>query len=418
MAGAPVPPATSRAERVAVATTTLFLFVAPLAASGGTRAACLIIAALAIASSGTWREALASRPPRDVLLAVAAWFVLAPLSLAWTLDAGYTMAELRGEAFYDLLAFVACATLASDPRRWRAWCIALLAGTLLALVAKGLQQALGLSWWRHSPDGGPGAFSTHLVLVAPLLVALVWPSPWGFGRNAGVLAMALVGLFIAAWTTREAWTTPNRIVWPALAIVFVVTLLAIRSARRLAPVKVPGMRGVAIASALAILVAFGASIAAKNERYYRDDPSIIASLDQDLRPHLWAVGLEQWRQAPIMGHGYGREILAARFIPETPRGVDHPQIRHAHNAFLNIALQLGAVGLLAFLAVLATLARHYVALLARPDVAVLGAIGLALLAGFVAKDLTDDFLHRHNAQVFWALNGMLLGFSARSRATR
>jgi hypothetical protein len=27
----------------------------------------------------------------------------------------------------------------------------------------------------------------------------------------------------------------------------------------------------------------------------------------------------------------------------------------------------------------------------------------------VVKNLTDDFMHRHNALVFWALNGMLLG---------
>jgi hypothetical protein len=34
----------------------------------------------------------------------------------------------------------------------------------------------------------------------------------------------------------------------------------------------------------------------------------------------------------------------------------------------------------------------------------------------VVKNLTDDFFYRHNALVFWALNGMLVGFG-RSRAT-
>jgi hypothetical protein len=43
-------------------------------------------------------------------------------------------------------------------------------------------------------------------------------------------------------------------------------------------------------------------------------------------------------------------------------------------------------------------------------------MGLCVLAGFVVKNLTDDFMHRHNALVFWALNGMLLGLArARSR---
>jgi hypothetical protein len=36
-----------------------------------------------------------------------------------------------------------------------------------------------------------------------------------------------------------------------------------------------------------------------------------------------------------------------------------------------------------------------------------------MVAGFVVKNLTDDFFYRHNALVFWALNGMLIGFGAR-----
>jgi hypothetical protein len=59
------------------------------------------------------------------------------------------------------------------------------------------------------------------------------------------------------------------------------------------------------------------------------------------------------------------------------------------------------------------LAREYRGLLADPRVAPLGMMGLAMLAGFVVKNLTDDFVYRHNALVFWAVNGMLLGLSSR-----
>ena len=37
--------------------------------------------------------------------------------------------------------------------------------------------------------------------------------------------------------------------------------------------------------------------------------------------------------------------------------------------------------------------------------------GRSLVAGFCVKNLTDDFLHRHNGVLFWALNGMLVGFA-------
>jgi hypothetical protein len=34
------------------------------------------------------------------------------------------------------------------------------------------------------------------------------------------------------------------------------------------------------------------------------------------------------------------------------------------------------------------------------------------------KNLTDDFLHRHNALVFWAFNAMLLGLACTRPAAR
>jgi hypothetical protein len=45
--------------------------------------------------------------------------------------------------------------------------------------------------------------------------------------------------------------------------------------------------------------------------------------------------------------------------------------------------------------------------------AFVGVAGLALIAGFVAKDLTDDFLFRSNAKELWAMTGFLLGYGVR-----
>jgi len=54
---------------------------------------------------------------------------------------------------------------------------------------------------------------------------------------------------------------------------------------------------------------------------------------------------------------------------------------------------------------------HY---LRRDDdaLAVVGVVGLSLIAGFVAKNMTDDFLFRSNAKEFWALLALLVGFGA------
>jgi O-antigen ligase len=98
--------------------------------------------------------------------------------------------------------------------------------------------------------------------------------------------------------------------------------------------------------------------------------------------------------------------------------VGHPKLRHAHNGCIDLALEVGAIGLAAFLGLLGALAWRYRAMLADPALAPLGVMGLALLAGFVVKNLTDDFLHRQNGVLFWALNGMLLGLAAGARAPR
>jgi hypothetical protein len=41
--------------------------------------------------------------------------------------------------------------------------------------------------------------------------------------------------------------------------------------------------------------------------------------------------------------------------------------------------------------------------------AAVGATGLALVVGVIAKNMTDDFFVRHNALLFWSLTGAALG---------
>jgi O-antigen ligase len=414
-AGDPSAPARVRSERAAEYASVLFLFLVPFAASGGFRATCLIAAFAALLYAGTWRAAWRDAP-REVAALFAFFLGLGAASLAWSVDRDLTLRELRAESFYGLLAFSVFFMLATDARRWPRWWLAIFAGTALAFGAKLLQEGLGIPLWRHPPDGGVGPFSTHLVLVAPLLVALACPPPWGVRRSPMLLALALAALMLAAWVTRESWHTPNRIVWPALAAVFLAAAFAGRKAAGFELRERHAIRRVLVAAGLVISIAFVAAIALKSERFYRDDASFAASVERDLRPRLWHVAWDAWRKAPWLGYGLGREIAGPTFLPESPPIAGHPQILHSHNTLLNIALQLGILGLAAFVALLVALALRYARLLDAPRTSALGVMGLALLAGFLVKNLTDDFFHRHNAQMFWALSGMLIGL-ARARTS-
>ena len=393
-----------------VAATSALLFLAPFAGSAGLRSGTLILSALLLAASARGMGPELRRFPRAVLVGFAAWALLAALSLAWSVEPRYTLGELRAEIFYPALALgVFFLAAARDASRWRIWCAALLAGSATMFAGLALQEFLPFAVTRHSVLEQRSAWSTHLVLIAPLLFVLGWPRPWGAERPPWVQALALAVLLVAAWETH------NRMTWIAFGAQLVLAMAVWRATPAMAPTRIRDLRRVTVAAVLVVGVAFAGALVERNERFFGAQAPVMTSFERDLRPKIWSTALEQWRSAPWLGHGFGREIVAGAFMPLTTRLADHPEIRHAHNVFLDVAIELGVVGLATLVALLALLVREYRGFLRRPEVAVLGVLGLTLVAGFVVKNLTDDFMHRHNALVFWALNGMLLGLGCAAR---
>ena len=394
-----------------VAATSAFLFLAAFAGSAGLRAGLLTIAGLLLLARARELRPLALSLPRGVLAAFIAWALLATLSLAWSVDRAYTRGELKSEILYPAMALaIFYAAAALRPERWRPWWVALLAGSATMYAGLALQDFLPFALTRHSVLEQRGPWSTHLVLIAPLLFVLGWPRPWGAERSTWVQATALAVLLAAAWATH------NRMVWIAFGVQLVLAMSVWRTTPAMAPTPTRDLRRLTVAAALVVAVAFATALVERNERFFGAKAPVMTSFERDLRPKIWSTAVEQWRAAPWLGHGFGREIVAGAFTPLTPRVPDHPEIRHAHNVFLDVAIELGVVGIATLLALLVLLAREYRGFLRRPEVAPLGVLGLTLVAGFVVKNLTDDFMHRHNALVFWALNGMLLGLGGARRA--
>ena len=398
--------AAPRAAAVLTAATVAFLFVAPFAGSAGVRGLALLVALAALAVV-QWRDRDLGRLPNAILLAFLAWAILAIASLAWSVQPAYTRGELRSEVLSGGGVLAVFFLAARDVSRWPRWRAALLAGTLTLAAVHLAQGLLPFALTRHAIEGQGGLWSTHLVLVAPILITLGWPPPWGAGAGFALQGTALALLFGAAWETG------NRAIWVALCAQLLVAFAFAGAAADRGRLR--AFRAMALAGALVVVLALVVSI---KERIAHAQPGATMSvgLATDVRPHIWSVAWGKFHEAPLLGHGFGREILGADFERAArPGTVGHPPVRHSHNLFMDMALQLGGVGVAAFVALLALLGVRYGSLLRDPRVAPLGVAGLALLAGFVLKNLTDDFLHRHNALVFWALNGMLLGLARRPR---
>jgi O-antigen ligase len=391
-----------------LAATVAFLFLAPFSGSAGLRIAMLFLAALALLfSRGRTRFANGPGVPRAVAIAYGAWVLLACASAAWSELPRYTLAELRAEILYGTVAFAVFFFAATDIARWRWWWGTIIVGSLAVLLAARVQPLLPLEL-SNSLDGGPGYWSTHLVMVAPLLLVLAWPAPWGQGRSAAIQTAALL-LVLAA-----AWDTENRIVWAAFGAELLTAFAMSGAMPSVDPQRLRNLRRAILVATAAVVIAFGATIVERNDRLFSSSSPVTTGLQRDLRPMIWAVAWEEFKSAPWLGHGFGREILAAKFLPHTPK-TPGPALRHGHNVFADIALELGAAGLAIFVALMAALVREYRGFLRDPVAAPLGVIGIMVIAGFLVKNLTDDFFYRHNALIFWSLNGMLLGFGRLAR---
>ena len=343
----------------------------------------------------------------SILVPLGAWALWSCASIAWSADPAYSRGQLAREVMDSLLAMFIFYVAARDAHSLRVLIGAAFASlACLALLAIGMAAMTG-TWdagrWHH----GVGAWSTWLVLVAPFLFALLAPPPAGFGRGTRSL---IVGFLLLALMVATARMTDNRVVWIALAVVFATASLvaALRWPRTFA--RSP-LRWIAPFAVLLVVLGFAFADVLEERAQNAQRSSVAVSIERDPRIVLWEHIAGRIAARPWTGYGFGRLIVAGPLTAET----GNPLLSHAHNVFVSQWLQTGLVGMASFIAFLAALAARYVRFVRSRDdsLAFVGVVGLALLAGFVAKDLTDDFLFRSNAKELWAMSSFLLGYGMR-----
>jgi O-antigen ligase len=346
-------------------------------------------------------------PPPVISATFAAWALWSAASWFWSARPDYSAEEIRRDILDAALVATAFYLAARD-----AFALRVLMGLALAsfavLAALALGQAAGHGWDAGRRHHGAGVWSTWVVLIAPFVLLPIAPAPLGARQRAAAFALlaALVALMLLS-----ARLSDNRMVWLALGTVFATAALLAAVRWRSAY----GQTSLRWAAALvALLIAFSVlfvdTAREKAAVYYPPHTTVEETLKHDPRIALWEYTAGRIRERPWTGHGFGRTIVA----PEMRVALHDPLLTHAHNVFVSQWLQTGAIGSALFVALLAAMAWRYAALFrARDDaLAFVGLVGLALLAGFVVKNLTDDFLFRSNAKEFFALNAVLLGFGA------
>ena len=336
---------------------------------------------------------------RAIPLSIGAWALWSTASALWSVDRAFSLHEIKGDIAWGLVTmaiFYVAAALRGG--------FAMLSATALAGLAFWTALAVGFSlsatgWDLRPFHRGEGAFATYIVTVAPFMALLVWRPPLGHADGARSL-LATLGLI--ALVLYAARMSDNRILWLAFAASLLIVAACTRThGLTLAKGAFVGLLVVAFAAL------FADASSDRAERVASAEKSVGANLATDPRLAIWKHAKERISERPWQGYGYGLHILGREIGADT----GDAKIRHPHNVFVSQWLQTGAIGAGLFVVMLGSVAWRFARFVRSDDdeVARLGAIGLAVLAAFVVRNLTDDFFIRASGKILFAACAMILG---------
>jgi O-antigen ligase len=324
-------------------------------------------------------------------------------SLFTAVDMAYTLKELRAEVLKGLLIFYAGVHLILDEENLKQfWGVILVGLAVMTTAGVVLFFHEGGSLLNHavragSLHSGYGTLGTYLVLVWPflLLAPLLWNSTWAKGA----------WLLLTGATALLAYATYNRAAWLAMLLQAALCLVML-ARRRLRMSLIVFAAGVLAASLL-----FVAPGSRHGERWSMllKDPLKTGGTAGDLLA-AWRHSWRQLKNDPFRGIGLGRHSFSKAY-PEFRR-THQPLLWHAHNTFVDLALQLGVQGLIAILLIMAVLVwalwPHSPPGTGQAAPA-FAAAAAATVIGFCVRNLFDDFFVDDTGMMFWLLVGLALG---------
>gem|GEM_PF-1348612 len=318
--------------------------------------------------------------PLHILILIS--FVWTLIALISAIDRPYSLVEiatkLSKQYILYVLAFFLVKDMPSEKVRW----------LFLPLVFSAAIMSLSACYqFYQSPEffvnrvyGFTGAFyrlSTFLVLSIPLAIVLAFSFQ---GRIRGAFLVSIPVLFAALFFTftRGAW----------IAVTVEILILAgffFKKYRRLF---------------IALFITISLVVAGLSYKSVIPGQIIIHGSE---KPRLEAIRLssEIIRKYPFTGIGYGKETFS-KYYPDA-------YVKHAHNIFLNTAVETGVIGLLLFAAIVIFLIKDF--LRAARDERVpekkLQLAGIfASLIGFLSLNLFDYMYHGWPGQMLWLIIGI------------
>lgn len=233
------------------------------------------------------------------------------------------------------------------------------------------------------------ATGMQLAALSGLLLTGVIHGPGAARARTGITLLAaaagVLGVLLAA-----------RAQAASVLVVLVVPLIALALCRGIEPSR-RALRGVGqggIAAAVLAVLALGRS--SSWPQWMRHPGSLSGA-----RHRLWSDALDLWRERPVLGSGPGS------FLQHSETARSAPHLYAAHSSILQVASELGAIGVLLFLAVL--VAGIFVASQGDPA---RGLIGVSAWCALAIHSMID---HLYEFPVVCLLAGLVIGWAGSRR---
>ncbi|WP_332812746.1 O-antigen ligase family protein [Sphingomonas sp.] len=237
-------------------------------------------------------------------------------------------------------------------------------------------------------------------LTVSLVILLV-------ARSQGWLARTPFLLLLGGLLLSAAFTISTGLGGIALAIAIWLWVLLRSRSQLLARLLVAG--GIAAAAAF-VLAALVTPVIPRDVPFLVHLPGIDRPFAPAVRWLTWHQAIANFLADPMFGRGIGSNAVSVYYW--VPWGL-HSHLTDAHNAYLNIAVQCGLLGLAALLALIVHVWRRTrLPSPAAPHDLVPFGLGLAFLDAFAYQGLTGSF---EDARHLWVLLGLFLA-SLRLRA--
>jgi O-antigen ligase len=387
----------------------------------------IVFNALALMALGVAAAAWSPQRPSlwhwPLALPIAGWAAWSLASVAWSM---YPMISLHAwcdEVLYPLVSFWGFWLFGTQLRRpepvvlvnWAA-CVAL--AVISALNWGHLQPPTPTTFPMHFYNR-VGHTSTLAVFAIALFAGFMLRPRWRVVGASGIVLCLFIGL-----------ATLNRFFWPAAAVTLLIALFPLYRRRlllALLAIAVVGAAGVGTlelssrlrSAALPPPVQQSRNLAIEGHQVYVPGSlsAIGDTVSADTRPKLWAFYIREAERHAWVGVGFGKPLPGIVYRSEMPASllaVEPQALTHAHNLFINTWLQTGFVGVVLQTVLLLCLVLRFWRL--RRVKPWLCAAGVALVAGMIAKNSTDDFMWQTTMLAFWAFAGLLLGCAEQARA--